>query len=230
MLRKECRDTFRTLLESSIVLALLPVTYAGELVGRWGFSFGDTLAVVYPLFVGLFAITSGVTLFRSEQQNDAFEYLLSWPLGRGKKLITKLSPRLAVLLVLVGIGLALSLFQPLGASVVKIWGLFGIAVFMSLAMETLFVAMLGVFCIWLMPVGVSELLVARYGLSPALALLLTFLFFLLPMATSFMLTFFNLEATPLKRQIRYYMMFTLPALLLGVVCTVYLLMFSQQMG
>ena len=227
MLRKELRDTGRTLWESSVVLALLPITYAGELIGRWGFDPEDTLAVVYPLFVGLFAITSGVSRFRLEQRNDAFEYLLSWPLGMGQRLVYKLLPRLGVLLALIGIGLALSLFQPLGPNLLKMGGLFGIALFMSLAMETLFVGVLGVFCIWLMPVLVGELLHARYDLSPLMALLLSFLFLLLPMALSFGLTFARLEAKPLKRQSRYYLMFTLPALLGGVVGTVSLFVLAR---
>ncbi len=222
MLKKEIKDTLRVLLEASLVLALLPITYAGEVLGKWGFNFVETLDLVFPFFVGMYAIYGGLTVFRAEKGNDAFEYMLSWPLLKVQKLSYKVLPRLTVIMVLIGTAWVFSMYEQPGIAAVRMMGLFFIAMFMGLAIDSLMVGLLEVFCLWLMPVIVSNKLAAVGMASPLTVNLALFLILVAPMGVSFIMTFFNLEARALRYQLKYYWMFTTPMLLMALGYTVFL--------
>jgi hypothetical protein len=149
MIKKECRDTLRTLLESSILLLALPIIQGLSLLMQTNFPFWDLLKINAIITVGAFAIYSGLSMFQSERKDKGFEYLLTLPMSKIKLLMNKMLPRLVVLVTVgtvTGLLLGASLEKFLLAMLILHLG----TVFLSLPFQSL----LGAFVTFIVLVGI----------------------------------------------------------------------------
>jgi ABC-type transport system involved in multi-copper enzyme maturation permease subunit len=221
---KEFRDTLKILGQCMIILALIPIL---KLL-NWEFShfqwdiYGLWAPVITNLII-IFAVYSGVAVFRAERKDRALEYLLTLPVSRWKVLWSKVAPRLAVLVLLVSMSWWGGILDSPVADGISLIILFLTGVFVSLAVDSMLSAVLGVLVLNIVIYYSSLILsylIMKYGVMatkiPMLwtSQLLAVVLLLVPMGTAFWLTLKKYEAKPLKWQAKYYLSIALPPVLI----------------
>ncbi len=96
MLKKEIKDTFR---EFFVILSLIVVIILLATIKNFDFYLIPLLELIlllYPTF-------SGWSIFSRERKEGGFEHLFSLPIGKLSILLNKLIPRLAAILIVLGI-------------------------------------------------------------------------------------------------------------------------------
>lgn len=225
MFRKEARDALKRFVESLLALLIIPFTYlADKLVTKTGLDYASLIQTGFVITLVIYAAYAGATFFQSERKDRAFEYLFSLPLTRRKIILSKLVPRLGLLLILGGAATAV-----VGPGLLKS----GIT-FLVLFFSSLFLS-IGVFSFVINLFGVGFMYLIFFREGHAFGYLLTKLggdfasysgFFLVqfisaivllvPFGIAFWLTFKKMDVRPLKLQMKTYYSIVLPTLLILV--------------
>lgn len=220
VLKKEIRDTLKALGHCLLVLLFIPLA----MLMNWHISHAqwEIYGIFVPVFVVIvliFAVYSGVSIFQAEKKDRALEYLLSLPVSRGKILAIKILPRITVLMLLIVIGGFLSIFQTMISDAISVILVFFIAVLISLAVDSLVNAVIGVLLINIILYYTSIItsyLTIKYRFLGSteplfwLSYLVPGLLLLLPLAVAFGVTFKNFDLKPLKWQAKPYLVIALP--------------------
>ena len=224
MLKKEFRDTLMTLGHCLLMLIIIPMAMLlnwhvfhsqWEVSGIW--------QPVFTAIVVLFALYSGISIFQSEKRDRALEYLLTLPISIRKIVAIKIFPRLVLLVLLIAAGGIFAIFKNIAVDGVSLIVLFLIAVFVSLAVDSLINGMIGVVLLNVILYYTSLIisyLSMEYGLfgsnAPQFLFshLLPAVLLLVPLAAAFGITLKNFDAKPLKWQAKPYLMIALPTVLL----------------
>ena len=221
VLTKEIKDTLKTLGHCLFLLLFIPLAMLMNwhiFHAQWEIS--GTFAPVFVAIVLIFAAYSGVSIFQTEKKDRALEYLLSLPMSIWKILVIKILPRLTVLLLLIVVGGMLSIFRTVISDAIGVIILFFIAVFISLAVDSLSNAMIGVLLVNIILYYTSIItsyLTIEYRLWGStepifwLSHLLPGLLLLVPLAVAFGLTLKNFDLKPLKWQAKPYLVIALPS-------------------
>ncbi|MCP5054467.1 MAG: ABC transporter permease subunit [bacterium] len=225
MLKKEIMDTLKALLHSSLFLIVIPVSLLLK---------APVSKSLFVMFIVLLALYAGATLFQAERRDRALEYLLSLPISRWRILAFKVLPRLALLVAVTLLGALFSLIDSFFIDMTGIFLTFLLAVSISLAVESVFLAMTGALMLNYIlhyTTIIISYLVMRGGpagprpapvfLSSAIPLLLL----VVPMVAAFVLVFKTLDLKPLKLRSRPYLVIAMPAILL-LAC--FILMYYKQ--
>lgn len=221
MLKKEIKDTLKTLGHCLFILLVIPMAMLMNwhiFHTQWEIS--GIFEPVYVAIVLLFAAYSGVSIFQTEKKDRALEYLLSLPMGIGKILVIKILPRLTMLLLLIIGGGIFSVFRTLISDAIGVIIVFFVALFISLAVDSSINAMIGVLLVNIILYYTS--LIASYltiehrvlgSTEPIfwLSYLLPALLLLVPLAAAFGLTIKNFDLKPLKWQAKPYLVIALPS-------------------
>ncbi|MEN6312069.1 MAG: hypothetical protein ABFD80_11085 [Acidobacteriota bacterium] len=227
MLRKEIRDAARSLVESLIVLFIIPFMYIGDkFLFKRGLDFASLIDTAFIITIILYAIYSGATVFQSERKDRAFEYLFSLPLTRKRIISIKILPRLAFLLVLGGAATAAVGSRFLAETGVTILVLFLSSLFLSMGVFSILLNLFGVgfmYLIFFRSTHVVAILLSKAGLELRGAFL-GFIFgqlapaalLLVPFGAAFWLTFKKMDARPIKLQLKTYYSIILPTLIILV--------------
>jgi len=226
MLRKEIRDALKRLVESLVALVVIPFAYIGDkLISRAGLDYKSLLQSGFVVTLLIFSFYSGATVFQSERKDRAFEYLFSLPLTRRKIILAKVLPRFGFLLLLGGAATLVvgrGLLEEAGITCLL---LFCSSLFLSIGVFSILINLFGVglmYIIYLeghLPLssalpkfGVN--LTSRHGFLIADFISLAVL--LIPFGAAFWLTFKNMDARPVKLQLRTYYAIILPTLIILV--------------
>ncbi|MCD4777210.1 MAG: hypothetical protein K8S15_14325 [Candidatus Aegiribacteria sp.] len=115
MFLKEVKDTLKQTGFIMAFLAVMPLVYLlDSSLYKTGVTFLEYMvggfALLWMVAVGYLAYN----MFRPEEKDNAVEYILSLPINRWKLLIWKVTPRVSVLLVLIGIPLLITNSIPIG--------------------------------------------------------------------------------------------------------------------
>jgi hypothetical protein len=225
MLRKEFRDALRRLTECLVLLGAVPLGYIWDrAIVHSGWRFSEIWATVFAATLFLFAAYAGASLFLSEKKDRALEYLLSLPVSRTKIVLVKIGPRLAILAGLWG---ARSLLVGRAWDwrlLVSLLFLFFVAASLSIAIDSVIIGFFGVvllfatfqlssstltFIAWKLGL-ISSLSRGWIGWTAAGVLILG------PFAAAFLLVIRNLQAMPLRLQMRPYYRLALPSFLVVI--------------
>lgn len=221
VLKKEIKDTLKTLGHCLFLLLFIPLAMLMNwhiFHSQWEIS--GIFAPVFAAIVLLFAAYSGVSIFQIEKKDRALEYLLSLPMSIGKILVIKIFPRLTMVLLLIVIGGILSIFRTVVIDAISVIIVFFIAVFISLAVDSLINAMIGVLLInsiLYYTSIITSYLTIEYRLLGStepifwLSHLLPGLLMLVPLAVAFGLTLKNFDLKPLRWQAKPYLVIALPS-------------------
>lgn len=224
MIKKEIKDTLKILGHCLLILLFIPLT----MLMNWHIfhSQWEISGIFPPVFVAIvlfFAAYSGVSIFQTERKDRALEYMFSLPMSIGKILVIKILPRLTVLLLLMVVGGILSIFRTVVSDAISVIIVFFIAVFISLAVDSLINAMIGVLLVNIILYYTSIIasyLTIEYRLLGStepifwLSHLLPGLLLLVPLAVAFGITLKNFDLKPLKWQAKPYLVIALPSAVL----------------
>jgi ABC-type transport system involved in multi-copper enzyme maturation permease subunit len=222
MLRKEFRDALHRLLECLVLLVAVPLGYFWDrAIVHYGWRFADIVPAVFTATIFLFAVYAGISLFSSEKKDRALEYLLSLPVSRSKIVLAKIIPRLSILVGLWG-GFAFLAGQDWNwITLVFLLFLFFVAASLSIAIDSAVIGVIGVlllfaafdlssstltFIAWKLSL-ISSIHMVWIGWTAAGVLILG------PFAAAFLLVIRNLQAMPLRLQMRPYYRLALPSFL-----------------
>jgi hypothetical protein len=222
VLKKEFKDTLKTLVHCLLMLIIIPMAMLldwhvfhsqWEVSGIW--------QPVFTAMVILFAVYSGISIFQSEKKDKALEYMFTLPVSIRKIMAIKVFPRLVLLVLLIAAGGIFSVFKNIAADGVSLIFLFFIAVFASLAVDSLVNGMIGVVLLnvvlYYTSLIISYLTMEIFGSNSPLFLfshLLSVVLLLVPLAAAFAMTLKNFDAKPLKWQARHYLVIALPTVLI----------------
>lgn len=230
MFKKEFRDTLRILLESSLLLLAVPfmkllaMIFASPvpIMTLWGLSFQFTLIV--------FAIYSGLAMFKAERKDKGFEYLLTLPYSKGRIFLEKYAPRFLLLLVL-GVVSTFFIDKTVVNWVIPLLLLQLGTVSLSLAFPTMFGA--GIATITLLYFFIFSMKYIFYLSIKILGLSVTpftesvifytaILLLVVPLGISFYLVFRKFDLKPYKYTVRPYFYVALPLISLQVILMFFL--------
>lgn len=226
MYKKEFFDTLRVFVQSLLVLLLIPIALVLDwhvFHANWELS-----GILQPFFLGIiiiFATYSGVSIFGMEKKDRALEYLLSLPIPMWKIMAAKILPRLGLLLVLIITGGLVGVLDSIVVDGISLLIVFWLAISISLAVESIINAMVGVLLLNVIlyygSLVLSYLVMADHlGDSETAQVWVSWIFpvllLLVPFLTAFALTVKKLDLKPLKWQARSYLRIALPALMLMI--------------
>jgi ABC-type transport system involved in multi-copper enzyme maturation permease subunit len=224
MLGKEFRDALKRLGECLFILVSVPLGYFWDrYLVKFGWDFLSIFKGVFVVLTFVYAAYAGATIFWAEKKDQAFEYLFSLPVSRTRILASKVLVRLGWLVVLYAVLTILSksaFFSPLALMLLFV---FFIAVFLSLAIDSVVVGVLGILLLFALfyftqPTlsFIAWSLHLRPSLSSSLLLmqLLSAFLLLLPFGIAFWKVYERLDARPLRLQLRPYYLISLPSLLI----------------
>lgn len=236
MLKKEVWDAVNRELECLILLGIVPLAFIWDrFIMKFNWGFRDIFHGVFITTVAIYAVYAGATIFQSEKKDRAFEYLFSLPVSRIKILMTKILPRLVILIFLV---IVLVLFFDLDVSTSGIMFplIFLISCFLSIGVNSIIVNLIGVIMLLYVQYSIWQILMNYsflHGLEsrsdwliPGFQLIAAALL-LIPMATAFWLTFKRMDVKPMKLQMRTYYAIVLPTLV--ILITFVSLMFKKYL-
>ena len=224
MVKKEFRDTLRTLFFCSCLFLIVPIAKLLDwqlFHGQWELS--GIWQPVFTAVVILFAAYSGISIFQAEKKDRALEYLFSLPLPKWKIITVKVVPRFLTVLLLVAAGRVVSVFNNGLVDGLSIVILFIFAVFMSLPVDSLLNGLLGIIVLnivlYYSSLLLSYLTMTRHWFGsevplPWLSYGLPLVLLMTPLAAAFVLTVKNLDLKPRKWQVKPYLVIALPAVIL----------------
>jgi ABC-type Na+ efflux pump permease subunit len=224
VLKKEFIDTLKILFYCLLLFLIIPIARLLDwqvIHSQWEFS--GTWQPLFIAFIIIFAAYSGVSIFQSEKKERAFEYLFSLPVSKWKIIGVKIVPRFLLLMLLIIAGSVFSVFQNIAIDGISMMILFLTAVFVSLAVDSLINALLGVVVLNITLYYASLILsylTMKYGLFGSntpifwVSQLLPAILLLIPLAAAFAVTVKNFDMKPLKWQAKPYLTIALPTVLI----------------
>jgi len=225
MLRKEFRDALRRLAECLVFLVAVPLGYIWDrAIVHFGWRFADIWSAVFAVTVFLFAAYAGASLFLAEKKDRALEYLLSLPVSRSKIVSAKIGSRLAILAGLWGVGFLLVGRAWDWRLFVLLLFLFFIAASLSVAIDSVVIGVLGVsllFATFFFSSPTLTFIAWKLGLISSISnvwigWITAGVLILGPFAAAFLLVIRNLQAMPLRLQMRPYYRLALPSFLVVI--------------
>lgn len=222
MLRKEIRDALKKLVESLVVLVIIPPMYIGDkLVFKWGLDYASLIDTGFVITLLIYAVYAGGTVFQAERKDRAFEYLFSLPVTRRKIILAKILPRFGLLLIL---GAAAAIVVGRGLLIeagITVLVLFFSSLFLSIAVFSIAINLFGVVLMYLIfyqggrVLGHFLLETGSASGSRLVWLVVQFIpagVLLVPFGIAFWLTFKKMDVRPLKLQMKTYYSIVLPVL------------------
>ena len=101
MLKKEINEIVKqTMFLIGVLFVYLTIMYTIEVVTGGDSDFFKYFQIFYQIYIFVFSFFLGLSLFSYEIRNGGFEYLLTLPVTRTKLLLTKILPRLVMLIIL----------------------------------------------------------------------------------------------------------------------------------
>lgn len=221
MLKKECLEAIKKLLESLLILIVIPVAIAWDkLVAHIGWEYADIFKAGLIATLAIYAVYAGATIIQSERRDRAFEYLFSLPLTRSRIVMAKVLPRFVILVLLFLLSAVLIGPKVLASGIIFILLFFG-AVSLSIAVNSIILNLIGVSFLYgaFYPCFyVFSYLLGKLGLNfPSasafkFAQLCSVLLLLIPLWLAFWLTFKKLDVKPIRLQMKTYYSVLLPSL------------------
>jgi ABC-type transport system involved in multi-copper enzyme maturation permease subunit len=223
MLRKEIRDALKRFVESLVALILIPFVYAWDkLITKAGLDYKSLLQTGFVVTLLIFSVYAGATVFQSERKDRAFEYLFSLPLSRTEIILAKVLPRLGFLVFLGGAATLVVGRELLQEAGIIFLLLFFSSIFLSIGVFSVILNLFGVGLIYLIYFQ-GQLIVSSFLLKLGLsshglwvASVISAAVLLIPFGIAFWLTFKNMDARPVKLQLRTYYAIVLPTLIILV--------------
>jgi len=228
MLNKEFLDTLKRLAECCFILIAIPLSYVGDrFFVKYGWKFSDIFTGVYVAIVFVYAAYSGVTIFQAEKKDRAFEYVLSIPVSKLKILKSKILPRilsltfLYLLLIILTDNRSTSIYEGL-----FIYYIFFISLFLSFTIDSVIIGFLGIsllFGLYFFSAQSISYIAWKIHLIPSiysgrlLTQIISALLLLTPFGIAFWKIYKNLDAKPLKLQLKPYYTISLPSLLIFLI-------------
>ncbi len=225
MLKKEFQDSLRVLVESSLILLAIPVMLVVEKMYSWGWDTKEVLSLVSLITAFIYAALSGISLWQIEKKEDAFEYLFSLPLSRSRLFFNKFLPRFSILLVLLVIVGIFNFDYHLPATLFYIIFVFLASLFLSLTITSTWISFIEIGLLFyifditskkifavLLARGISDM-----QLSEWISRIGSAAFLLVPLGIASWWTLKNMDAKPLKVQLKPYLFIPLPAICLLLV-------------
>jgi len=221
MLKKECFEAIKRLLESLLILIVIPLAIVWDkLFVHYGLPYADIFKGGFIATLVIYAVYAGATILQSERRDRAFEYLFSLPLTRSRIVMAKVLPRFGILMIL------LLLSAVFIGPEVKSSGIFFIVLFfgaasLSIAVNSIILNLFGVFFLvvaFTPCFNVLSYLLWKLGLkfpgdfAVAFAQLCSALLLLIPLWLAFWLTFKKLDVKPIRLQLNTYYSILLPSL------------------
>lgn len=221
MLKKECLEAIRKLLESLLILIVIPLTIVWDkLVAHSGWPYTDIFKGGLIATLVIYAVYAGATIFLPERRDRAFEYLFSLPLTRSRIVMAKVLPRFIILVILLLLSAVFIGSEVLPSGIIFILLFFG-AVSLSIAVNSIILNLLGVsflFGAFQPCCNILSFLLSKLGLNFRSVLgfmfvqLCSALLLLIPLWLAFWLTFKKLDVKPIRLQMRTYYSILLPSL------------------
>ena len=221
MLKKECLEAIKKLLESLLILIVIPLAIVWDkLVAHSGLPYADTFKAGLIATLVTYAIYAGATIFQPERKDKAFEYLFSLPLTRSRIVMAKVLPRFIILEILFLLSAVLIGPGVLASGIIFILLFFG-AVSLSIAVNSVILNLIGVsflFGAFQPCCNVVSFLLWKLGLIFPNDLAFIFvqicsaLLLLVPLWLAFWLTFKKLDVKPIRLQMNIYYSILLPSL------------------
>jgi ABC-type transport system involved in multi-copper enzyme maturation permease subunit len=222
MLRKEAREALKRFIESLVALLIIPFIYIGDkLFTKIGLDYASLIQTGFFFTLVIYAVYAGATVFQAERKDRAFEYLFSLPLTRRKIILSKILPRLALLLILGGtatIVVGRSLPAEAGITVLV---LFFSSLFLSIGVSSIIINLFGVMLMYLIFFQGGHIfgrLFLKLGgnfasqWGPLVVQFVSAAVLLVPFGIAFWLTLKKMDVRPPKLQMRTYYSITLPTL------------------
>ena len=97
MIKKEFKDSFKQMVMIISLLAVVPLFFViDKLAWDSNTNYFSILVIFLGVLIYFIANRYGIEIFRPEEEDDAFEYILSLPINRRKIYLNKLLPRLVI--------------------------------------------------------------------------------------------------------------------------------------
>ncbi len=224
MLKKEFRDTLKTLFYCLCLFLIVPIAKLLDwqvLHAEWEIS--GLWQSVYIVVTILFAAYSGVSIFQEEKKDRALEYLFSLPVSKWKIIGVKVFPRFLLVLLLIAAGGIFSVLDNIVMDGIALSVLFFSGLFIGLAVDSVLNGFFGVIIVNVILYYSSlfiSYLTMRYELFGRdmplfpLSYLLSLVLLLVPLAAAFVLTVKNMDIKPFRWQVKHYLTIALPTILI----------------
>lgn len=224
MLKKEIFDSLKIWGECLLLLVCVPIGYVfDKFVIQFGWSFSEIFNFVYRIIMLIYPIAAGLTIFQSEKKDRAFEYLLSLPLSKSRIIISKIFPRLSLLMLLIIVSTFFSVFNNIWINGFNLIVLFFISIVIGFIGHTLVTGIIEISLIFYMYYQASLIIyplftsweiakLNRFSATAFLCSLLTAAFLLIPFGIAFWTTFTKFDVKPLKWQLKPYIYIVLPTI------------------
>lgn len=215
----------KRLAECCFILIAIPIGYIWDIFFvKFGWKFSDMFTGVYVAIVFAYAAYSGVTIFQAEKKDRAFEYVLSLPISKLEIFKNKILPRilsltfLYLILVILTNNKSTSIQEGL-----FLYYIFFISLFLSFTIDSVIIGFLGIsllFGLYFFSAQSISYLAWKIHLIPSiysgrvLTQIISALLLLTPFGIAFWKIYKNLDAKPLKLQLRPYYAISLPSLLI----------------
>lgn len=224
MLKKEVLDAFKRLLECLLVIIAIPLAIIWDKVFvKFGWAYLDIFKGIFITVAFIYSAYSGMTLFQSEKKDRAFEYLFTLPISKLEIIVSKILPRISILIYLIMI-LACFLWSKTVLSIgINLVFVFAISVFISLAINSAVIGFIGIlllFGVFWQNCGIISYLIWKLHIASNIlsgiyfSRLLSAALLLIPFGIAFWRTFKRLDMKPLKLQMRSYYIIILPSLII----------------
>lgn len=232
---KEFRDTLKVLVQSSLIFLVIPVMMMLDWhVFHTQWELSGIFQPVFLAFLIVFTAYSGVSIFQVEKKERALEYMFSLPLSKKVIMAGKILPRLAVLTPFILLAVLTGVLENPAADILTVLIFFVSGVCISLAVESMVNAVVGV--IFINIIIYYGTLITAYlffraqmfaneAFAVILAQFLATAAVLVPLITAFVKTVRHFDLKPLKWQARSYLTIALPALAAVIL---YVLIFLKQ--
>jgi ABC-type transport system involved in multi-copper enzyme maturation permease subunit len=220
MLKKEFRDALKRFVESLAILFIIPLLYiVDKLVTKAGLDFASYRDPGFVITLVIYAVYAGGTVFQSERKDRAFEYLFSLPLTRREIILSKILPRLGLLLILGGVATIVVGRGFLHEAGIIVFVIFFSSLFLSIGVLSIVINLFGVMIMYLVfSQGGHVFGYLLFGgnsasyLGPVVAQFFSAAVLLVPFGIAFWLTFKKMDVRPLKLQMRTYYSIILPTI------------------
>jgi ABC-type Na+ efflux pump permease subunit len=233
--KKEIKDTIVIFAQTLLILFVIPIVLMMDWqISHSQWELSNIFHFVFMSQVIIFAAYSGVSIFQKEKSDRALEYMFSLPMSRWEILFAKIIPRFTLLVTMVLVGGVFGVWEQFIADLINIILVFVLAVCISLAVESMINAIIGVMFLNIIIYYASLILsfvMVKYhlfGLDIPLGwlsqLLATFLL-VVPMVVAFTKTLKAFDFKPLKWQGKSYLLIALPSV---IVLMVFILNFLKR--
>jgi hypothetical protein len=220
MFRKEIREAALRLAECLIILIAVPMALIWDrLAVKFNWDFMEIWNGIFLFVVFLYAFYAGSTFFHAEKKDRAWEYLLSLPTTKGRIVAFKFAPRFLFLAALYVFQRILAHKSVFSSEMLYLLFLFIVPVFLSLAIDSIVIGFLGIVLLFMMfyfTTPTISYLALKLGIISSLRegqlplQLVSAVLISAPFGIAFYRIIKNLDAKPLKLQLKPYFTIALP--------------------